>query len=108
MSSKAGCGAPLEPATPEARSLGVGFAKLCEWIAGEATFQLFAEASWDYCALCDHRCCGWHRIGSRSFDGCLDCSFEREQFAIAYFEDPPLYIAAIEAAISVPGCLYAI
>lgn len=108
VSLKASRGALLEPASPEARSLGVGFAKLCEWIAGEATFQLFTSAFYDDGALCYHRCCGVHRVGSRPFNGCLECSFEREQFAIAYFEDPPLYIAAIEAAIRVPSCLYAI
>lgn len=86
----------------------MNLAKLGEWIAAEATFQLFNLRFVEDGGECEHRCCGAHPIGSRSFDGCLDCSFEREHFAIAYFQDPPLYIAAIEAAITVSGCLYAI
>lgn len=82
----------------------MNLAKLFEWISAEAVFQLFNAQFTVSDTYCQHRCCGLHLSGSRSFDGCTDCWLDRERFMIAYYEDPPLYIAAIEAAMRLPDC----
>lgn len=80
-------------------SITLSIAKLMEWIAAEAVFTIFVGRFAVGGASCEHRCCGVHPIGARSFDGCVECFCERENFSLAYFDDPPLYIAAIEAAL---------
>lgn len=82
----------------------MNLAKLFEWIAAEAAFQLFCAQFTASDTSCPHHCCGLHRPGTRSFDGCLDCWSEREGFMLGYYEDPPLFIAAIEAAMRLPDC----
>lgn len=82
----------------------MNLAKLFEWIGAEAVFQLFHASSILLAPYCSNQCRGLHLSGSRSFDGCTDCWLDRERFMIAYYEDPPLYIAAIEAAMRLPDC----
>lgn len=82
----------------------MNLAKLFEWIAAEAAYQLFHVLYRPSDPYCLHRCCGLHLPGTRSFDGCLDCWSEREGFMLGYYEDPPLFIAAIEGAMRLPDC----
>lgn len=82
----------------------MNLAKLFEWIAAEAVFQLFNTKFRTGDPYCKRRWRGLHLPGTRSFDGCLDCWREREGFMLGYYKDPPLFIAAIEAAMRLPDC----